>query len=127
MNATHRPTSATSTTPALFPEPGTSVAAWSPLSPAPSGEPERVGAILARLRKGLEAMRKPRPGQLVTVVLSGHPAAVTDLARDLAAIAQVVSMRHTPVPGAAHTSPDSIRLVVLCYRPETIVAGGGAA
>jgi hypothetical protein len=101
------------------------VAAWSPTSPAPS-EPERVGAILARLRTGLEAMRKPRPGQLVTVVLSGHPAAVTDLARDLAAIARVVSMRHTPVPGVVHSSPDSIRLVVLCYRPDSLVAGGGA-
>jgi hypothetical protein len=71
-------------------------------------------------------MRKPRPGQLVTVVLSGHPAAVTDLARDLAAITQVVSMRHTPVPGAAHSSPDAIRVVVLCYQPGTIVAGGVA-
>jgi hypothetical protein len=127
MNATHRPAEATSTTPALFPEPGSTVAAWSPPSPTSASEPERVGAILARLRKGLEAMRKPRPGQLVTVVLSGHPAAVTDLARDLAAVAQVVSMRHTPVPGAAHTSPESIRLVVLCYRPGTIVAAGGAA
>jgi hypothetical protein len=127
MNATHRPTQATSTTPALFPQPGSTVAAWSPSSPAPASDPERVGAILARLRKGLEAMRKPRPGQLVTVVLSGHPAAVTDLARDLAAIAQVVSMRHTPMPGAVHSSPDSIRLVVLCYRPETVVAGGGVA
>jgi hypothetical protein len=142
MNATHQPDPTTSTTPtaephpaafvtltapALFPEPGSTVAAWSLPSPAPVGGPERVGAILARLRKGLEAMRKPRPGQLVTVVLSGHPAAVTDLARDLAAITRVVSMRHTPMPGAVHSAPDSIRLVVLCYRPETIVASGGAA
>lgn len=126
MNATHRPTEATSTTPALFPQPRSTAAAWSPPSPMPDREPERVGAILARLRKGLETMRKPRPGQLITVVLSGHPAAVTDLARDLAAITRVVSMRHTPTPGAAHASPDSIRLVVLCYRPETIIAGGAA-
>ena len=45
-------------------------------------------------------LRIPRPTELVAVTLTGTPAAVTALARQLVAVATVIGMRHTPTTGS---------------------------
>ncbi len=65
----------------------------------------------------LARLRNPKPVDVVEVTITGHPEAVTNLARALAAVAVVTSMRHH-VQGHA-----AIRIDVTCHRPvgtETI-------
>lgn len=64
----------------------------------------RRPGVLARLRN-------PQPVQLVQVSFTGAPAAVVDLARALAQVAVVTSMRHR-VDG-----DEVIQMEAVCYRP----------
>jgi hypothetical protein len=65
-------------------------------------------------------LRKPRPAEVVSVSLSGHPAAVAAIARALASVTVVSGMTHRPTTEAA------IRLNVTCHPIRQVDIGRAA-
>jgi hypothetical protein len=53
--------------------------------------------------------------QTVTVTLCGPPAAVIAVARALASVVPVTTMRHTPIRAVSGERPASIRLDAICH------------
>jgi len=66
----------------------------------------------------LQRLRTPGPVEVVQVDITGHPHAATAIARALASVAAVSSMRHQP-----DSTAGLVRLEVICH-PATSVGGG---
>jgi hypothetical protein len=62
----------------------------------------------------LARLRNPMPAEVVSVSLSGHPAAVAAIARALASVTVVSGMRHTA------TTDVTIRVGVTCHLPRRV-------